>query len=158
MEKKNIYNTSTITHSLNVAAKNLSKNLDQLILAQLKREIGNKCIRYGYVDKNSISILKRSLGKINSSHLNGSLTYHVSYKADICNPIDGQIIECEVKNINKMGLLAENQPLSIVLARQHHVDNDKFETIEIGDMILVEIIGKRFELYDEQITAIGKLQ
>ena len=57
----------------------------------------------------------------------------------------------------KMGILAENHPLTIVLARQHHSDIDAFEIVEVNDVIQVKIIGKRFELNDEQITAIGKL-
>ena len=95
--------------------------------------------------------------QLNSSHLNGSISCDVSYQANLCNPDEGSIVECEVKSINKMGILAEKHPLTIVLARQHHSDMDAFEIVEVNDVIQVKIIGKRFELNDEQITAIGKL-
>ena len=153
----NIYVASVLNNSITISADKITSNLDNVIANELKMTIGNKCGPHGYVDGDSIVILKRSIGKINSAHLNGSLSYDVSYKANICNPIEGSIIECQVVNKNKMGILAEKAPLSIVLARQHHQDNDRFEDLNIDDIINITVVGKRFELYDNQITAIGKL-
>ena len=68
-----------------------------------------------------------------------------------------------VKNINKMGILGaipdeEEAPLNILLARQHHIDNEHFEKLQPGDVITVNIIGKRFEFGDTQISVIGILE
>ncbi len=154
---KSIYMVSVLNETITISADKITSNLDDVILKQLKSTVGNKCGSHGYIDSNSITILKRSIGKINSGHLNGSLSYEVSYKADVCNPVEGSEITCQVVNKNKMGILASAPPLSIVLARQHHPDNERFESVNVGDTITIKVIGKRFELYDNQITAIGEL-
>lgn len=152
-----IYITSILSESITLPADKITSNIGSVILKELKQNVGNKCGSHGYIDMDSISIIKRSIGKLNSGHLNGSLSYEVSYKANVCNPVDGSLVTCEVVNKNKMGLLASAPPLSIVLARQHHPDTPVFEKINIGDIITIKVIGKRFELYDDQITAIGEL-
>jgi DNA-directed RNA polymerase subunit E'/Rpb7 len=140
-----------------MSADKISENIDNSLLFQLKKDIGNKCINEGYIDKDSIQILKRSIGKINSSHLNGSVNFDIEYTANVCNPREGDIISCKVLDINTMGLLTESSPLTIVLPRDHHTDDPNFKEVSIGDEIRVSIIGSRFDLYDTQITAIGKL-
>ena len=57
-----------------------------------------------------------------------------------------------------MGLLTEASPLTIVLPRDHHSEDKNFKEVSIGDQIKVSIIGSRYDLYDTQITAIGKLE
>lgn len=151
-----IFMPSVLTHVVYLPANKIGSNLDEVILNILKREVGNKCITFGYIDRESITILQRSIGKINSGHLNGSISCDVSYQANLCNPDEGSIVECTVKSINKMGILAEVSPLTVVLAKQHHSD-DAFKNVDIGCPIKVKIIGKRFELNDDQITAIGRL-
>ena len=156
-EPSNIFIPSILNHTLNIQAHHLSKGLDEVILQLLKKEVGDKCTRYGYIKADSITITKRTIGRINSSHLNGSMSFDLTYRANVCDPVKGQIVSCEVMSLNKMGILAEAHPLSIVLARQHHADKEAFQNIQVGDTIKAEIVGKRFELHDEQITAIGKL-
>ena len=153
----NLYTTSVFHHCITISARQLTENIDKIILDQLKNDIGNKCINDGYIDKDSVNIVKRSIGKINSSHLNGSINYNVEYNAKVCNPKNNDIITCKVVGINTMGLMTEFEPLTIVLPRQHHLNSELFKEIEIDDDIEIEIIGSRFDLYDTQITAIGKL-
>lgn len=156
-DTSNIFVPSILNHTLNIQPHHLSKGLDEVILRLLKKEVGDKCTRYGYIKGDSINITKRTIGRVNSSHLNGSMSFDLTYRANVCNPIKGQVVSCEVMSLNKMGILAEAHPLSIVLARQHHQDKENFGDIKVGDMIKAEIVGKRFELHDEQITAIGRL-
>ena len=152
-----IYRKSVFNYSTTMSADKISENIDNSLLFQLKKDIGDKCINEGYIDKDSIQILKRSIGKINSSHLNGSVNFDIEYTANVCNPREGDIISCKVLDINTMGLLTESSPLTIVLPRDHHTDDPNFKEVSIGDEIRVSIIGSRFDLYDTQITAIGKL-
>ena len=152
-----IYRKSVFNYSTTMSADKISENIDNSLLFQLKKDIGNKCINEGYIDKDSIQILKRSIGKINSSHLNGSVNFDIEYTANVCNPREGDIVSCKVLDINTMGLLTESSPLTIVLPRDHHTDDPNFKEVSIGDDIRVSIIGSRFDLYDTQITAIGKL-
>jgi hypothetical protein len=57
---------------------------------------------------------------------------------------------------DKMGILAEESPLIIVVSRTPET-NDRIDQSELGDEITVTIVGSRFDLYDDNITVIGKL-
>ena len=61
-----------------------------------------------------------------------------------------------------MGVMAyigdKDEPyISILLAKQHHIENEAFDKLEIDDSINVKVIGKKFEYGDPQITVIGVL-
>ena len=53
--------------------------------------------------------------------------------------------------------MTKNGPLEIVLASVHHIDNEVFKQIQPDHKIDIEVIGIRFELYDDTISVIGKL-
>ena len=140
-------------------------NIKDALLDILKKKIGNKCIKDGFVIENSIEIIKYSIGEIIADHFTGEVRYKVLYTAYVYNPPENSEITCTVKNKNKMGILAEAgfinesipSPLSILLSKQHHINNDLFNSINVGDIITIKVIGKRFELYEQQIFIIGKL-
>ena len=100
--------------------KNYEKNINDL----LKYEVGDKCIKEGYIKCESINIIKRSIAKIISSNFSGNLAIDIIYSADVCNPVRGNIVECRIIRINKLGLQAENPPLSIIIAKQYHNNNN----------------------------------
>ena len=133
-------------------------NLDELLLDTLKREVGDKCIKHGYIKKNSIKINKRSIGTINSSRFDGSMVFDISYTAEVCNPTIGQVVKCRVKSKNKMGLLAESHPIIVVVSDQNNISNTSIQSIKIDDLVNIKLIGVRYDLYDNNITAIGTIQ
>jgi len=158
-----IFIPNIIDYSLCIEAGSINKKIDNIIKKKLRDEIEGKCIKEGYVKKKSIKILNRSLGELLASHFNGSILYHIKLKLEVCNPLEGTIIKGIIKNINKMGILAESgegdpPPLSILLAKQHHIDNTVFENLQLDDEISIKIIGKRFEYGDVQINIIGVLE
>ena len=81
----------------------------------------------------------------------------------ICHPIEGQIIKCKVENITRAGIRAiyfkeTKSPITIFIARDHHYDNKYFSTIKEEDVILIKVIGIRYELNDETISVLGELK
>ena len=143
------------TLTSNEAAKDKDKPINYLLERKIKAEIGDKCVREGYVDKDSIQIVNRSIGTINAEQFNGSVSYNIRYKALICSPSKGMSVKGKVLSINKMGILAENKPLSIVIARQHQPDKSLLKGIDIGDTIDITILASRFDLYATEICSIG---
>ena len=96
------------------------------------------------------------------NQFNGSVLYNIIFVADVCNPVEGMVVPANVININKMGILAyggyeEPYPLNILLAKQHHIDNEYFDSVKENDNIFVKVIGIRKEYGDSQISIIGKL-
>ena len=72
-------------------------------------------------------------------------------------------VECIAKYITKAGIHAEvvdqkgNVPITVFVARDHHLRNDLFERVTENANLIVSIIGVRFELNDTTICTIGKL-
>ena len=157
-----LFTKDTIKKSIAIEPKYINNNLDSYILKRLKDTFENKCLKYGYIRPNSIKIIKRSIGTVLASHFNGNILYNVEFTVEVCNPLEGQIVDIVVKNINKMGILGdipdeEDSPLSILLARQHHVENENFLNLKVGEVIQGKILGKRFEYGDSQISIIAVL-
>ena len=91
------------------------------------------------------------------------MRFHIEYSMEICNPLQGTIMEVQAVNINKMGILAgvpyeQTSPLNVMLAKQHHIDNEEFEAIKLDDIFKVRVVGSRFEYGDTQISIIAVLE
>ena len=158
-----LFISTKIKSSLSVYPKDLNNNLTRKIVSKIRSDVEGKCIKNGYVKKGSVKLLKRSLGETLTSQFNGAVIYHVEYLVDLCNPLEGASIECQVLNVNKMGALAGmvgsiESPLNILLAKQHHIENAEFEDLKDNDIINIKVLGKRYEFGDSQISIIGLLE
>jgi DNA-directed RNA polymerase subunit E'/Rpb7 len=127
-------------------------------MKQLKSNVGDKCIKEGFVEGNTIDIIKRSLGQVDAIHFNGRICYDICYSAKICNPIEGTKLEGKITDINKMGALVKIGPLSIVLPKQYHSNPAIFSKINKDSTVILTIVGTKFELYDTEIEAVGLIE
>jgi DNA-directed RNA polymerase subunit E'/Rpb7 len=151
------------TTSIRLEPRDLNNKIDDKILKQLKNELEGKCIKEGFVRDKSLKIIKRSFGHGQASAFNGAVVFNVEYSMDICNPLQGTIMEVQAVNSNKMGVLAgvpyeQTSPLNVMLAKQHHIDNEEFEAIKLDDIFKVRVVGSRFEYGDTQISIIAVLE
>ena len=149
--------------SVQLKPSELGKNIDEIIFTKLKGNLENMCSKHGYIKKNSIKIIKRSIGRLVIPQFNGQFHFDMQCVGEICNPAQGSIIKCTVKAKNSLGLLAEgfhdNIPiLQIIVPKisagfQSEID---IEAVNIGEEINIEVCGKKFMLYDKHISLIGK--
>lgn len=153
----NIYFNCILTKKIIVASKFLNENIDEYIESYLKSKVEGLCIDEGYIKNDSVKILKKSVGMLLGSKFNGDITYDVAYTAELCNPVIGNLIDCKVKFINKLGILGNNGPITIIVGKQFHVNDDDINYIKEGDVIKVEVIAKKFSLNDNEIKVIAKL-
>ena len=152
-----LFERQSFPYSITLQVSKIGSNIDDTITEELQRELGDKCTAHGFISAESISIIKRSVGVINTTQRQGSIDYKIVYEADVCRNPDGREIYCQVINTNKLGIMAEFKPLSIVLAKQHHEKKKEFDNKKVGDIIMVKIMGSRYELRDDQINAIAVL-
>jgi DNA-directed RNA polymerase subunit E'/Rpb7 len=141
----------------------INKDFESTILTKLKLNYENICSKYGYIKKDTIKIIKRSVGQLKKEHFNANIYFDVICIAEICNPAQGSIIKCKVKAKNSLGILAEgyydNIPiLQIIIPKisagiQSEINID---TIAINDEINIEVCGKKYQLFDKHISIIGK--
>jgi DNA-directed RNA polymerase subunit E'/Rpb7 len=159
----NLYNKTIITKKINIPMRNITTiinkadDLNKYMQEIIEKEISDKCIVEGYIKPNSIIILSHS----NGIQENQNIKFQVVFECLVCNPSEGQIINCVAKNITKAGIRAEVEdeytPLIIFIARDHNYLNKLFSNIQIEQKITVRIIGSRFELNDLKISVIGEI-
>jgi DNA-directed RNA polymerase subunit E'/Rpb7 len=159
----NLYNKTIITKKINIPMRNITTiinkadDLNKYMQEIIEKEISDKCIVEGYIKPNSIIILSHS----NGIQENQNIKFQVVFECLVCNPSEGQIINCIAKNITKAGIRAEVEdeytPLIIFIARDHNYLNKLFSNIQIEQKIAVRIIGSRFELNDLKISVIGEI-
>jgi DNA-directed RNA polymerase subunit E'/Rpb7 len=152
-----------MTTKINIPPKSMNKDINKAILRHLRREYEGKCIKDGYIKKKSISVLNKGLGRIEKGLFNGNIIYDIEYVAEVCNPAEGQILHCKVISMNKIGVIAivsddENQPIKVLLPKYTHRENNIFKDITDGNVLEIEVIGKRFELNSTFISVVGKLK
>jgi len=141
----------------------INRDYETTILTKLKNNYESICSKYGYIKKDTIKIIKRSVGQLKKEHFNSNCYFDVICIAEICNPAQGSIIKCKVKAKNSLGILAEgyydNIPiLQIIIPKisagiQSEINID---TINIGDEIKIEVCGKKYQLFDKHISIIGR--
>jgi DNA-directed RNA polymerase subunit E'/Rpb7 len=148
--------------------KKTNKNTPAIILEKLKEKVEGKCTKHGYIKVDSVEIYKITPGRVELAGLNGFTQYLVYFYAEICNPLVGSLIKCNVVNSNKFGILAEAgfysnsrfvNVLEIIIAKNsvNIVSDVDLEKINIGDEIIVEVLGKKFELEKNTLSIVGRV-
>ena len=145
-------NKQIIETVLNIESNNLNKNLDSLILHTLKDKYENKCTEHGFIINNTIELINRKLGKINTINNISCISYIVKYSCDIISPSIGDNLEIVVNTITKMGIIGyikidekysksdkpfEISPLIIIVPKD---EIDNMNDINVGQKLKVEIL------------------
>jgi DNA-directed RNA polymerase subunit E'/Rpb7 len=135
--------------------RNIKENLERIISSKIE----GKCVVEGFIRPDSVNVIQYSSGKVNGEFIE----YHTIYECMVCHPVEGMEVECTCKTITKAGIHAEvidqagNIPVTMFIARDHHIANHLFNLVKDGSRLLVRVIGVRFELNDPYVCAIGKL-
>jgi DNA-directed RNA polymerase subunit E'/Rpb7 len=150
--------------TIQLQPKEVNSKFEETILKKLKQNLENVCSRHGYIKKDSIKIIKRSAGYFKEQHFNGNLAFDLNCIAEICNPAQDSIITCRVKGKNALGIRAEGSYdnytiLEIVIPKvSYGIQSEvNMDNIMVGDEIKVQVCGKKFMLYDDKISIIGKI-
>lgn len=150
-----MYNSQTFKSVVSVRLCDCH-NIDEYILNELQKLEGS-CMDAGFVKRESIKLISRSIGVTNAINSSGDIYFDVVFSADIFNPQPGETVEVIVEKVNKLGVLAHGVnklPICVIIARQHH--NDTFKECNEKEKIQCEIVGSRFNMYDKEIQVIGK--
>lgn len=138
----------------------ISSSYRNELLKRLKAKVEGICTKHGYIRPDSIEIYKVCSGRVELIGLNGSTVFDVYFWADVCNPLLGSILKCRVTNINKFGILVEagNIIEAIVAKNSVSIQSDvDLEKIRIGDDVMIEVVGKKYELNDKKISLIARI-
>jgi len=157
--RKGIFMKNILTRKIILPFQSVGSNIKENIIKILQQESYNKCSKEGYIKNNSINILSYSSGVVEENHV----VFDVSFECDICHPVEGQLIKCQVENITRAGIKAvyikeKKSPIIVFIARDHHYSNESFNKLKENDDITIKVIGIRYELNDEFISVLGELR
>jgi DNA-directed RNA polymerase subunit E'/Rpb7 len=145
------------------------KRLRDVLHRKVAQKVEGLCTRHGYVQKGTSQLAKVAPGIVQFASLDGAVVFQVTFRARVCNPVVGSVLKCRITNMNKFGLLAEvgfedenrvrHYIIDVIVARNSasiasEVDLD---TVQIGDEVDIEVLGRKFELGDEKISVVGRI-
>ena len=161
--------------TISLLSNELNKDIDNVLLLKLKSLYGDVCKDDYFVFKNSISILSRKIGKIESFNNENYIKYQVKYKCSIISLNIGDKIDCIVNNVNKMGVIAyvkleekyisnpddeefKNSPLIIIIPNDI-ISNEgvDFDNIVSKQKLKIEVLDMRIKYRNNKIQLVGKI-
>ena len=152
-----IYHQRILSENIQLMPKTLNTyDLDKVIIDILKKKVEGKCISDGFIKLDSVEIVSRSLGCMENHVFNGSVSYFLKYKADICSPTTGQIIECYVETNDETNSVCYvgdevTSPVEIYLFRENYVGNAEYASLKQGDRIAVRVLKTQVEFGNDKI-------
>jgi len=155
---EDIFQPSLLTKRITIDITLVDNYIQNTLLGILKKEMEGKCCVVGYIKPDSIKILTYSSGII----IGSSIGFDVNYECMVCFPVDGMILKVKAVSINTAGIKSESitsstSPYVLFISRNHHQDDELFNSIQIGDSFFAKVIGQRFELNDKYISLIGEI-
>jgi len=152
-----VYMTSLLTRKIHIPFNNVGKNIKDTLEKIIKKQIEGKCNIEGFIKPESTKVLTYSSGIL----VENTVMFEVVFECLVCCPVEGMLIKCNVKNMTQAGIRAvineEISPIVAYVSRDHHYNNNYFNTIKEMDDITVRVIGHRYELNDPQVSIIGQL-
>ncbi|KAG1667182.1 hypothetical protein FOA52_004177 [Chlamydomonas sp. UWO 241] len=154
-----VYVDDTVT----VHPRCLHGGVNTHILEKLRTMYEGKCSRHGYIKAGSIEVARYEQGQVVLMTLNGDVSYKVSFKAHICHPVGGDVVEGTLVTKNGFGALVEvssdgeSGRAGIMDVIVTHRDNPDIATKAVGQRLRVVINGCQFNMGSAKITAYGDI-
>ena len=134
-----------------------TQRIDDMILKKAKTMVEKKCSENGFVVSGSVTLLSRSVGYYEAARFTGDVNYYVKLQGKVLYPVDGVRLTGKVIRKNKMGLYVNYQDaIHIQVPRDLHVGDPRYEEVEIGDNILLELKRSKFAINDPFILSSGQ--
>lgn len=153
--------------TLSIPSKDITNNLDNIIKIKLKDLLEGVCYNDGYILNDSINIIQRNIGMIKTRNNKSTVSYTITYTADVLSPSEGDTYEVFVNNINKMGIIAyikikdsdthETSPLIVMIPKDYMESSIlNIDDLHIGQHIKVVVVGSRVKFRSDKIQVIAK--
>ena len=169
LHQKGLYQKQLVQYKISIPFESITtNNLEELFIEYAENNIMNQCEKQGYIASHGCKIISYSCGNIISSKIH----YDVLYEFMICLPYEDMTFKCKIQTITKIGIRGvlthdENKNPFVVFASYLHNSNiqqtenqtfdEKTNTYKEGDVILIRVIGHRFEINDPSIYVLAEI-
>ena len=158
-----IISEQIITIKEYINSRDINNNIDRVLYNKIKDNYGNKCAENGYILKESIEIIQRSIGEILTIDNKSCISYIFKCKCKVINVAIDDKLDVIINNINKMGIIAyykiddltvlDNSPILVIIP----YEGIKKKPFKIGDIINTIVKSTRIKFGSNQIQIIGEL-
>tara|TARA_Y100001958_G_scaffold159682_1_gene162418 strand:- start:2167 stop:2685 length:519 start_codon:yes stop_codon:yes gene_type:complete len=158
--------------TINIDIKDINKNINEIIINKIKNRIEGVCIDNGFIIKNSVNIVNKSIGKIINVNNKSFIEYNIKYSSKLLSPKKDNIINCYIDNINKLGIIAyiklseivdieddsdsdlNSSPFIIIIPEKEIDDITKYN---IGDNLDIKVVATRIKYQSDKIQIIAEI-
>ena len=158
-----------LTTNIAINSNEITKNIDSTIRMKLKNQLEGLCFEDGYIIKDTVKIIHKSIGKVVISDNKSYIKFPIKYKAKVICPAEGDIIDSYISNINKMGIVtyiklnegdtSNESPLVIMVPNEYLKESIyNMEDLHIGQKLTVKVIGSRIKFKSDKIQVIAKIE
>ena len=154
-----------ISDTVLIQCSKLKKNINGYIYHYIKDKYEGKCYENGYIIPDSLNIISRSAGKITIIDGESLIKYEITYQVKSIIPSIGDIYDCKIENITKMGIVGyldynsctmENSPILFIIPNQYF-GNKEFDAKDLHRTIQVKILDIRIKFMQTQIQIVAEL-
>jgi hypothetical protein len=139
------------------------EEIHHLLEKKLRDQYEGRCHITGYVQPGSLQLLDHSMGIFEHGRFTANVLYDCRASCKIYIPVAKSILKVKITMINKAGAYAflaaegEDQAMRIQIPRDIHLGDVSFDTLSVGNIVLVELLRSRFQTKDPFIQAVAKL-
>jgi hypothetical protein len=160
------YTTVILTSSVNIRSNKLIGDINKLILSIIKTKNEGMCNKDGYILRDSIELIERSIGKVKTINNENLINYNITYKCNIITPSINDTFDCYVDSKNNAGIIAyikidasdklDSSPFIIIIPKEY-IDESVFNKININDKLNVLIKSFRIKYKSKFIQLVATL-
>lgn len=139
-------------------------DITSVVSSYIQRSLEGICDNFGYIQPGSVQLVSKNLGKILTVDGHSMVEYNVKYQFESLYPSPGDIYQCVIESITKMGLVCylkgtdslEASPL-IVIVPQVFLGERTLDSFSEGDICTVEMMESRIKYRNRQIQSVAKI-
>ena len=162
----NYISKQLLTTSINIHSSHIRGNVNETILRQLKSRFEGVCNQDGYIEKDSIVVISRSIGEVTSINNKSYIVYNITYKANVISPSKGDKLSCTINTVSKVGVIAyvkekedhtmNDSPFVIMIPKESFESDEVVDSLIVGSQLDVVIEAFRIKYLSKQIQVVAK--
>ena len=155
-----------LTTNVNVSPKDLTGDINNLLTFIIKKKYEGFCTKDGYILKDSIELVNRSIGEIKTINNISHINYNITYSANIISPSVDSVYESTIESKNKLGIISyiklndddtmKDSPY-IIITPKEYISDDTYESIQVNNVIKIKVKSFRIKFKSRQIQIVSSL-
>jgi len=155
-----------LTSNVNITPNRIEQDINRTILEILKKRYEGVCNKDGYIIKDSVQLVKRSIGQIKTINNTSFVNFNVTYTSDIILPSVDSIYESHIETKNKLGIISyiklndsddmKDSPF-IIITPKEYISEDDFNSLQINDKIKIKVKSFRIKYLSKHIQIVSVL-